>query len=100
MYPPIESLRLRKLSLEARFQTRMQLQQAGAARRISVRFAEAAALPCVQDMRGAIIIILRLMISLIRIRRGGGSAWGSKSTARGCRRLENNDLEEESEIIS
>ena len=72
--PPIESLRLRKLSLEARFQTRMQLQQAGAARRISVRFAEAAALPCVQNMRGASIIILSLMLSLIRFRRAGGSA--------------------------
>ena len=31
--------------------------QAGAARRISVRFAEAAALPCVQNMRGASDII-------------------------------------------
>ena len=48
--------------------------QAGAARRISVRFAEAAALPCVQNMRGAIIIILSLMLSLIRFRRVGGSA--------------------------
>ena len=52
--------------------------QAGAARRISVRFAEAAALPCVQNMRGAIIIILRLMLSLIRFRRVGGSAWEVK----------------------
>ena len=75
VYPPIESLRLRKLSLEARSQTRMQLQQAGAARRISVRFAEAAALPCVQNMRGAIINILSLMLSLIRFRRVGGPAW-------------------------
>ena len=40
VYPPIESLRLRKLSLEARSQTRMQLQQAGAARRIPVRLRE------------------------------------------------------------
>ena len=44
------------------------------ARRISVRFAEAAALPGVQNMRGAIIIILSLMLSLIRFRRVGGSA--------------------------
>ena len=48
--------------------------QAGAARRISVRFAEAAALPCVQNMRGASIIILNLMLSLTRLRRVGGSA--------------------------
>ena len=49
--------------------------QAGAARRISVRFAEAAALPCVQNMRGAFINILGLMLSLIRFRRVGGPAW-------------------------
>ena len=48
--------------------------EAGAARRISVRFAEAAALPGVQNMRGASIIILSLMLSLIRFRRVGGSA--------------------------
>ena len=48
--------------------------QAGAARRISVRFAEAAALPCVQNMRGASGSILSLMLSLIRFRRVGGSA--------------------------
>ena len=52
--------------------------QAGAARRISVRFAVAAALPCVQNMRGAIIIILSLMLSLIRFRWVGGSAWEVK----------------------
>ena len=36
-------------------------------RRISVRFAEAAALPCVQNMRGASVIILSLILSLILI---------------------------------
>ena len=83
VYPPIESLRLRKLSIKAWFQTRMQLQQAGAARRISVRFAEAAALPCVQNMRGASIIILSLMLSLIRFRRVRGSAWDVKIDSEG-----------------
>ena len=48
--------------------------EAGAARRISVRFVEAAALPCDQNLRGANIIILSLMLSLIRFRRVGGSA--------------------------
>ena len=74
VYPLIERLRLRKLSLEARSQAHMQLQQAGAARRIAVRFAEAAALPCVRNMRGANIIILSLMLRLIRFRRVVGSA--------------------------
>ena len=49
--------------------------QAEAARRISVRFAEAAALPCVQNTRGAFINILSLMLGLIRFRRVGGPAW-------------------------
>ena len=44
------------------------------ARRRSLRFAEAAALPGVQNMRGASIIILSLMLSFIRFRRVGGSA--------------------------
>ena len=52
--------------------------QAGAARRISVRFAEAAALPCVQNMRGASVIIFNVILSLIRFRRVGGSAWEVK----------------------
>ena len=47
VYPPIESLRLRKLSPEARFQTRMRLQQAGAARRIPVRLRESRRAPLV-----------------------------------------------------
>ena len=57
--------------------------EAGSARRISVRFAEAAALPCVQNMRGAIIIILSLMFRLIRFRRVGGSAGELKIDSEG-----------------
>ena len=69
--------------------------------RISVRFAEAAALPCVQNMRGASIIILSLMLSLIRFRRVVGSAGELKIDGDGGpKRRENNDLEEEDEIIS
>ena len=87
MDPPIESLRLPKLSLEARFQTRVQLQQAGAARRISVRFAEAAALPGVQNMCGASIIILSLMFNLIRFRRVVGSAGELKIDSEGAQKI-------------
>ena len=100
MYPPIESLRLRKLSLEARFQTRMQLQQAGAARQISVRFAEAAALPCVQNMLGASSSILSLMPSLIRFRRVGGSVGELNRQREAPKGGKNHDLEVEKEIIS
>ena len=60
--------------------------QAGAARRISVRFAEAAALPCVQNMRGASIIILSLMLSLIRFRRVVGSAGELKIVSEGVQK--------------
>ena len=74
--------------------------QAGAARRISVRFAEAAALPCVQNMRGANIIILVLCSVLFGFGGWEGPLGRSKSTAGGSNILENNDLEEESEIIS
>ena len=70
------------------------------ARRISVRFAEAAALPCVQNMCGASIIILSLMLSLIRFRRVVGSAGELKIDSEGVQNTENNDLEEENEIIS
>ena len=55
-------------------QTRPLLEPQGLGGRISVRFAEAAALPCVQNMRGASVIILSLMLNLMRFRRVGGSA--------------------------